>query len=60
MGKKIIRFGPCAFFLKPGEQTEGVQPVYILSNEQALLMKAAESFIDPILGETKQGEMWMV
>ena len=60
MGKVELRKGPCAFFLKPGEHTEGVLPVYILSNEDALLMKVVESYVDPIVGEKKQGEMWMM
>ena len=33
VGKQELRVGPLAYFLKPGESTEGVKPVFILSNE---------------------------
>lgn len=45
LGKRIMRSGPTSFFVRPGESIEGgVNKVYILSEEEALLLKASENF----------------
>jgi len=62
MGKRELRRGECTFFLQPGESLEnGIQNVYVLGAEEALLLRAKEDFVDP---ETKvahqPGDRWMV
>ena len=49
-----------SFFLSPGEQLEkGVQSVYVLSEEESLLLTAVEKYDDK--GVTrKPGERWMI
>ena len=53
--------GECRFFLKPGENLEDgcIKNVYILGKDQALLIKAKETFTE---GEktTRSGDKWMV
>lgn len=61
LGQKELRKGECSFFLKPGERLEaGIQSVYILSDDEALLLKAREKFKD-VEGKVHQaGDRWMV
>jgi len=41
LGQKELRKGEVSFFLQPGERLEaGIQSVYILSDDEALLLKA--------------------
>jgi len=43
LGARELRKGECSFFLHPGERMEhGIQDVYVLSEGQALLMRATE------------------
>ena len=45
LGKKILRRGPCSFFVRPGESIDGgIKKVYILTEDEALLLKANEDF----------------
>ena len=45
LGKKILRQGPCSFFVKPGESIDGgIKKIYILTEDEALLLKATEDF----------------
>lgn len=45
LGKKILREGPASFFVQPGESIEDeIKKVYVLSEEEALLLKAQEHF----------------
>lgn len=45
LGKKILRCGPTSFFVQPNESIEGgIKKVYILSDQEALLLKANENF----------------
>lgn len=45
LGKQIMKTGPSFFFIQPGESQEGgIKRVFILSDEEALLMKAQENF----------------
>jgi len=60
--QKLVR-GPCSFFLKPGESLSGnIRHSTILGNEDALLLTAAEEFIDTHNGQNKKrqpGEVWL-
>eukprot|EP01089_Gocevia_fonbrunei_P023436 TRINITY_DN98_c0_g1_i2.p1 TRINITY_DN98_c0_g1~~TRINITY_DN98_c0_g1_i2.p1 ORF type:complete len:831 (+),score=300.11 TRINITY_DN98_c0_g1_i2:78-2570(+) len=59
-GKKELRKGPVSFFLLPGERLEqGIQNVYVLGAEEALLLKARESYEE---GEVSHapGDKWMI
>jgi major vault protein len=64
LGKKELRIGECSFFLQPGETLEGgIQSVYILGEDEALLLKARENFEERVGKKTfsrKAGELWMV
>jgi major vault protein len=45
LGKKILRAGPLSFFIQPNESIDGgIKKIYILSAEEALLLKAQETF----------------
>eukprot|EP00742_Colponemidia_sp_Colp-10_P000733 GILJ01000796.1.p1 GENE.GILJ01000796.1~~GILJ01000796.1.p1 ORF type:complete len:866 (+),score=170.61 GILJ01000796.1:48-2600(+) len=59
--KKLIK-GEATFFLRPGEALEaGIQNVHVLSDDEALLLRAREGFVD---AETKKehapGDKWMI
>ena len=55
-GRKELRVGEAAFFLKPGERLENsIQNVYLLSEEEALLLRAREEF-----DGHKPGDRWMI
>lgn len=59
-GQKDLRRGPCTFFLQPGERLEsGIENVYVLDSDEALLLRAKESF--EVAGELhKPGDRWMI
>lgn len=60
MGKRQLRKGELSFFLLPGERLEsGIQNVNVLDSEEALLLRARESFQD---GQTTRqpGDRWMI
>eukprot|EP01094_Clydonella_sp_ATCC50884_P019908 TRINITY_DN39_c0_g1_i1.p1 TRINITY_DN39_c0_g1~~TRINITY_DN39_c0_g1_i1.p1 ORF type:complete len:823 (-),score=382.67 TRINITY_DN39_c0_g1_i1:132-2600(-) len=59
-GKKQLRKGPMQFFLRPYERLDrGIQNVHVLSDQEALLLTAIDTFKD---GEEvhKPGERWMI
>jgi len=59
IGKRELRKGELSFFLKPGEKLEsGVQNVYVLDGEEALLLRAREKFQDT--EDRKPGDRWMI
>ena len=62
IGQKELRRGESSFFLKPGETLEkGIQNVYVLQEDEALLMKAVESFEDAAKKEKRRaGDRWML
>eukprot|EP00826_Nyctotherus_ovalis_P051824 TRINITY_DN649_c0_g1_i15.p1 TRINITY_DN649_c0_g1~~TRINITY_DN649_c0_g1_i15.p1 ORF type:complete len:633 (-),score=259.21 TRINITY_DN649_c0_g1_i15:188-2086(-) len=61
MGKKILIKGPRAFFLNPGEQLDGsISANYILSDDEALLVKAVENYKDEEVGVKLPGDFWMI
>ncbi|CAN9505076.1 unnamed protein product [Ophioblennius macclurei] len=47
LGQKRVVKGECSFFLQPGESLEqGIQDVYVLSEEEGLVLRAVEAFTD--------------
>lgn len=43
----LVSQGERSFFLRPGEHLEnGIQDVYVLSEEEGLVLRAVEAFID--------------
>ncbi|KAK7167485.1 hypothetical protein R3I94_001778 [Phoxinus phoxinus] len=47
LGQKRVVKGERSFFLRPGEYLEnGIQDVYVLSEEEGLVLRAVEAFID--------------
>jgi len=60
LGQMELRKGDVSFFLKPGERlAAGIQNIYVLGEEEALLLVAKEAFEDKI-GKHKPGDRWMV
>jgi len=64
LGARELRKGECNFFLYPGERMErGIQDVYVLSEGQALLMRATEPMTkeeSPDGKEHRAGDRWMI
>ncbi|MDM8557397.1 hypothetical protein [Candidatus Parabeggiatoa sp. HSG14] len=64
LGKSEIRKGCLSFFLHPGESLDGgIQAVYVLGEQEALLLKAKETFADSSGDKaiTRQpGDLWMI
>jgi len=62
LGKRVLREGEVSFFLQPGERLEnGIQNVYILGEDEALLLRAKEAFADELAKtDRKPGDRWMV
>ena len=65
LGKSEIRKGRQSFFLHPGESLDGgIQQVHVLGEQEALLLKAKEAFLDegysmnPITRHP--GDLWMI
>jgi major vault protein len=63
-GKRELRRGEVNFFLQPGEKLEsGVQTVEILGEEEALLLRANETFVEEVDEKKvnrRPGEEWMI
>eukprot|EP01115_Flamella_aegyptia_P000413 TRINITY_DN1058_c0_g1_i9.p1 TRINITY_DN1058_c0_g1~~TRINITY_DN1058_c0_g1_i9.p1 ORF type:complete len:849 (+),score=481.45 TRINITY_DN1058_c0_g1_i9:63-2549(+) len=61
-GSKELRKGEVSFFLKPGERLEsGIQNVYVLSEEEAILLSARQDFKDEFSKkDRKAGDRFMV
>ncbi|EDQ86973.1 uncharacterized protein MONBRDRAFT_10492 [Monosiga brevicollis MX1] len=63
--KKLVK-GPASFFLQPGETLEkGVQDVFVLGEDEGIILRAAETFkdTDHLTGkpvERKPGDRWMI
>ncbi|HBK66713.1 MAG TPA: colicin uptake protein [Cyanobacteria bacterium UBA11166] len=64
LGMGEIRQGRASFFLHPGESLEhGIQQVYVLGEQEALLLKAKEAFSEgegDNLTQHQPGDMWMI
>ncbi|PVD32862.1 hypothetical protein C0Q70_08309 [Pomacea canaliculata] len=60
LGQKKLIKGERSFFLLPGEQLEkGIQNVYILGEDEGLILRANEAFKDGSV-ERKPGDRWMI
>lgn len=60
LGRKKLVKGEKSFFLLPGERLEkGIQNIYVLGENEGLIMRATESFKD---GEKERqpGDRWMI
>lgn len=66
--RKLVK-GPAQFFLQPNEHLEssvdgdGVQDVYVLSEDEGMVLRATEAFEDTVDGATisrKPGDRWMI
>uniref|UniRef100_A0A672G202 Major vault protein n=1 Tax=Salarias fasciatus TaxID=181472 RepID=A0A672G202_SALFA len=56
LGQKRVVKGECSFFLQPGEQLEqGIQDVYVLSEEEGLVLRAVEAGV-----LRRPGDRWML
>ena len=65
MGRKKLVKGEKSFFLMPGEHLEkGIQNIYVLGENEGLILKANENFKDGTLTEKKEerkpGDRWMI
>ncbi len=60
LGKSEVRKGRASFFLRPGESLDGgIQKVYVLGEQEALLLKAKEAFAEAELRH-QPGDLWMI
>jgi major vault protein len=62
LGQRKLVKGEKSFFLRPGEQLEkGIQNVYVLGEDEGLILKAVETFTDADTGSArKPGDRWMI
>ncbi|XP_065921043.1 major vault protein-like [Dysidea avara] len=65
LGTRVLKKGPDSFFLSPGEKlAEGIQNVFVLLSDEALLLTAAKEFVDitPQGDKVKRnpGDRWMI
>lgn len=57
LGQKRVVKGERSFFLQPGESLEqGIQDVYVLSEEEGLVLRAVEAFNDTDVGTDEEEE----
>ncbi|XP_016517168.1 major vault protein [Poecilia formosa] len=57
LGQKKVVKGELSFFLQPGEELEnGIQSVYVLSEEEGLVLRAVEAFHDTEYEEAAEDE----
>ncbi|XP_069136058.1 major vault protein-like [Argopecten irradians] len=62
LGRKKLVKGEKSFFLLPGERLErGIQNIYVLGEEEGLILKATETFTDEDAKEDRRpGDRWMI
>jgi major vault protein len=61
LGKQEVRVGVRSFFLHPGERlVNGIQNVYVLKDEEALLLVAKEKLVEAGNTARKPGDRWMI
>lgn len=61
LGQKVLVTGPRCFFLQPGEEIDsGIQKVYVLGDDEALLLLAVETHTEEDGTERKAVDRWMV
>jgi major vault protein len=54
LGKKKVIVGEKSFFLQPGERLErAIQDVYLLDEDESLVLKCIESFEDSVDNVTR-------
>uniref|UniRef100_A0A3P9LHD6 Major vault protein n=1 Tax=Oryzias latipes TaxID=8090 RepID=A0A3P9LHD6_ORYLA len=59
LGQKKVVKGERSFFLQPGEQLEnGIQNVYVLSEDEGLVLRAVEAFTDTEV--RRRRDRWML
>jgi len=52
-GRKKLMKGEKSFFLMPGERLEkGIQNIYVLGEDEGLILKAVEGFVDSVSSVT--------
>lgn len=61
LGSKKLVKGEASFFLRPGEKLEaGIQDVYVLGEDEGLILKATEACVDEEGRERKPGDKWKI
>ncbi|XP_041038482.1 major vault protein-like, partial [Carcharodon carcharias] len=65
LGQKRVVKGEKSFFLQPGEELEnGIQDIFVLSEEQGLVLKSIQAFVDKDSEgkdlPRKPGDRWMI
>jgi len=61
LGKKKLVKGEKSFFLQPGEKLQsGIQDVYILTEDEGLILKCVEEFLDESKNKKVAGDRWMI
>jgi major vault protein len=61
LGQKQLRKGETSFFLRPGESLEsGITDVYVLAEEEALLLRAKETYVSDTKNVHQPGDRWMI
>jgi major vault protein len=61
LGKKKLVKGEKSFFLQPGEKLErGIQDVYVLSEDEGIILRCVESFQDETKTKRAPGDRWMI
>jgi major vault protein len=64
LGMREVRQGRISFFLHPGESLEnGIQKIYVLGEQEALLLRAKEAFTEgeaANLIQHQPGDLWMI
>ncbi|XP_023240229.1 major vault protein-like isoform X2 [Centruroides sculpturatus] len=64
LSQKLLVKGDKSFFLHPGEHLEaGIQEIYVLSDNEGLVLRAKEAFLDTSVTPAVQrqpGDRWMI
>jgi len=61
LGKKRLVKGEKNFFLQPGEKLEkGIQDFYVLMEDEGLILKCIEAFVDEQKVKRVPGDRWMI
>lgn len=61
LGKKKLVKGEKSFFLQPGERLEkGIQDVFVLGEDEGLILKCIEPFDDENKVKRAPGDRWMI
>jgi major vault protein len=61
LGRREVRAGEATFFLQPGERLErGLEDVYVLGEDEALLLRARAAFKDRDSVARVAGTRWMI